>query len=178
MPTIIPNLWFDTQAEEAAAFYTSIFGNPRIGAITHYGQAGPAEAGLVMTVEFELDGQRYVAINGGPEFRFNEAISLEIRCESQDEIDLHWSRLTADGGEEGACGWLKDKYGVAWQVTHRALEDLIVDPDRAKVDRVMKAVLQMGKIDVAELERAAAAAWPRGGRAGRLSPRRTSAMRA
>ena len=158
MPTIIPNLWFDTQAEEAAAFYTSIFENSRIGAITHYGQAGPREAGLVMTVEFELDGQRYVAINGGPEFRFNEAISLEIRCESQDEIDLYWSRLTADGGEEGPCGWLKDKYGVSWQVTPRALEDLIVDPDREKVDRVMKALLQMGKIDVAELERAAAAA--------------------
>ena len=156
MPRIIPNLWFDTEAEAAAAFYTSVFDGSRIVAVSHYTEAGPREPGLVMTVEFELGGQRLVAINGGPEFRFNEAISLEIRCESQDEIDRYWSSLTADGGEEGPCGWLKDRYGVSWQVTHVAIEDLIVDPDRAKADRVMKALLQMGKIDVAELERAAA----------------------
>ncbi len=156
MPRIIPNLWFDTEAEEAAAFYTSVFADSRIVAVSHYTEAGPRETGLVMTVELVLDGQRLVAINGGPEFRFNEAISLEIRCESQDEIDRYWSSLTADGGEEGPCGWLKDRYGVSWQVTHVGIEDLIVDPDRAKADRVMKALLQMGKIDVAELERAAA----------------------
>ena len=104
MPTIIPNLWFDTEAEEAAAFYTSVFDSSRVVAVSHYGEAGPREAGLVMTVEFELDGQRYVAINGGPEFSFNEAVSLEVRCETQDEIDMYWSRFTADGGEEGPCG--------------------------------------------------------------------------
>jgi len=157
MPRIVPNLWFDTEAEEAAAFYTGIFDNSRIVAVTNYGEAGPREAGLVMTVEFELDGRRFVAINGGPEFTFTEAMSLEIRCESQEEIDTYWERLTANGGEPGPCGWLKDRYGVSWQVTHTRLEELLLDVDQATVDRVMKAILQMGKLDVAEIERAAAA---------------------
>jgi predicted 3-demethylubiquinone-9 3-methyltransferase (glyoxalase superfamily) len=157
MPRIVPNLWFDTEAEEAAAFYTGIFDNSRVVAVTKYGEAGPREAGLVMTVEFELDGRRFVAINGGPEFTFTEAMSLEIRCESQEEIDTYWERLTADGGEPGPCGWLKDRYGVSWQVTHTRLEELLLDADQATVDRVMKAILQMGKLDVAEIERAAAA---------------------
>ena len=156
MPRIVPNLWFDTEAEEAAAFYTSTFPSSRIAAVTRYGAAGPRDAGLVMSVEFDLDGQRFVAINGGPEFTFNEALSLEIRCTSQDEIDEYWERLTADGGEPGPCGWLKDRYGVSWQVTHTGLEDMLFGGDQEKVDRVMAALLQMGKIDVAELERAAA----------------------
>ena len=158
MPRIIPNLWFDTEAEEAAAFYTSTFPNSRVVAVTPYGEAGPRDAGLVMTVEFELDGQRFVAINGGPEFTPTEALSLEIRCETQDEIDHYWSALTADGGEESVCGWLKDRYGFSWQVTPAQLEEMILDADQEKVDRVMKALLQMRKLDLAELERAAAGA--------------------
>ena len=122
-----------------------------------------------MTVEFDLDGQRFVAINGGPEFTFNEALSLEIRCTSQDEIDDYWERLTADGGEPGPCGWLKDRFGVSWQVTHVGIEDMLLDADQEKVDRVMAALLQMGKLDVAELERAAAGVRARG-RAVPLSP--------
>ncbi len=156
MPRIVPNLWFDTEAEEAAAFYTSTFPDARVVAVTRYGEAGPREAGLVMTVEFDLDGQRFVAINGGPEFTFNEALSLEIRCGSQNEIDDYWERLTADGGEPGPCGWLKDRFGVSWQVTHVGLEDMLLDADQEKVDRVMAAILQMGKLDIAQLERAAA----------------------
>ena len=156
MPRIIPNLWFDTEAEDAAAFYTSMFPNSREVAVTRYGAAGPRDPGLVMTVEFDLDGQRFVAINGGPEFTFNEALSLEIRCTSQEEIDEYWERLTADGGEPGPCGWLKDRFGVSWQVTHTGLEEMLFDGDQEKVDRVMAALLQMGKLDVAELERAAA----------------------
>jgi predicted 3-demethylubiquinone-9 3-methyltransferase (glyoxalase superfamily) len=156
MPRIVPNLWFDTDAESAAAFYTSTFPSSRVIDVTRYGSAGPREAGLVMTVEFELDGQRFVAINGGPEFTFNEALSLEIRCSSQEEMDGYWERLTADGGEPGPCGWLKDRYGVSWQVTHDAIEEMLHDADQAKVDRVMAAILQMGKLDIAELERAAA----------------------
>jgi len=156
MPRIVPNLWFDTEAEEAAAFYTSTFPSSRIAAVTRYGAAGPRDAGLVMSVEFDLDGQRFVAINGGPEFTFNEALSLEIRCSSQDEIDRYWDRLTADGGEPGPCGWLKDRFGVSWQVTHEAIEDMLGDADQTKVDRVMAAILQMGKLDIAEIERAAA----------------------
>ena len=156
MPRIVPNLWFDTESEEAAAFYTSIFPSSRVLSVIPYGEPGPREAGLVMTVEFELDGQRFMAINGGPEFTFNEALSLEIRCGSQDEIDRYWDRLTADGGEPGPCGWLKDRFGVSWQVTHEAIEDMLNDADQAKVDRVMAAILQMGKLEMAEIERAAA----------------------
>lgn len=158
MPRIIPNLWFDTEAEDAAAFYTSVFDDARIVSVSHYGESGPREAGLVLTVEFELGGQRFVAINGGPEFTFNEALSLEIRCDTQEEIDRYWASLSSDGGEEGVCGWLEDRYGVSWQVTHTRLEELAADPDRERFDRVMGALLQMRKLDIAALERAAAGA--------------------
>jgi predicted 3-demethylubiquinone-9 3-methyltransferase (glyoxalase superfamily) len=153
MQKITPCLWFDTQAEDAANFYTSVFKNSRIVKISHYGEAGPREAGLVMTVEFELDGQEYVALNGGPEFTFNEALSLQINCESQDEVDYFWERL-GEGGEFGPCGWLKDRYGVSWQVVPTVLNELVSDPDQAKGQRVMAAMLQMGKIDVAALRAA------------------------
>ncbi|MGH8833875.1 MAG: VOC family protein [Actinomycetes bacterium] len=154
MQKITPCLWFDTQAEDAATFYTSVFKNSRIVKISHYGEAGPREAGLVMTVEFELDGQEYVALNGGPEFTFNEALSLQINCESQDEVDYFWERL-GEGGEFGPCGWLKDRYGVSWQVVPTVLNELVSDPDQVKGQRVMAAMLQMGKIDVAALRAAA-----------------------
>jgi predicted 3-demethylubiquinone-9 3-methyltransferase (glyoxalase superfamily) len=154
MQKITPCLWFDTQAEDAATFYTSVFKNSRIVKISHYGEAGPREAGLVMTVEFELDGQEYVALNGGPEFTFNEALSLQINCESQDEVDYFWERL-GEGGEFGPCGWLKDRYGVSWQVVPTVLNELVSDPDQVKGQRVMAAMLQMGKIDVTALRAAA-----------------------
>jgi predicted 3-demethylubiquinone-9 3-methyltransferase (glyoxalase superfamily) len=153
MQKITPCLWFDTQAEDAANFYTSVFKNSRIVKISHYGEAGPREVGLVMTVEFELDGQEYVALNGGPEFTFNEALSLQINCESQDEVDYFWERL-GEGGEFGPCGWLKDRYGVSWQVVPTVLNELVSDPDQAKGQRVMAAMLQMGKIDIAALRAA------------------------
>ena len=150
MQKITPCLWFDTQAEDAATFYTSVFKNSRIVRISHYGEAGPRETGLVMTVDFELDGQEYVALNGGPEFTFNEALSLQINCGSQYEVDYFWERL-GEGGEFGPCGWLKDRYGVSWQVIPTVLNELISDPDQAKGQRVMAAMLQMGKIDIAAL---------------------------
>lgn len=156
MNGITPFLWFDTEGEEAARFYTSVFPNSRIVEITHYGSAGPRPEGTVMTVSFELDGQKFVALNGGPEFTFNEAVSLEVECEDQEEVDSYWARLT-EGGEEGPCGWLKDRYGLSWQIVPRRLTELITDPDREKSQRAMSAMLQMKKIDVAELERAAAA---------------------
>ncbi len=154
---ITPNLWFDTEAEEAAEFYTSVFPNSRIVAVTRYTDAGPRPAGMVMTVEFELDGQRFVAINGGPQFKFDEAISLQINCETQDEVDTFWSKLT-EGGEEGPCGWLKDRYGVSWQIIPTVLPRLLGDPDRDKSQRVMQAMLAMKKIEIDALERAAAEA--------------------
>ena len=156
MPRITPCLWFDTKGEEAATFYTSVFPSSKIVDIARYGSAGPRPEGTVMLVTFELDGQRFLALNGGPDFAFNEAISLEVDCESQEEVDHYWSRLT-EGGEEGPCGWLKDRYGVSWQIVPRRLTELISDPDEQKSQRVMKAMLAMKKIDVAELERAAAA---------------------
>jgi predicted 3-demethylubiquinone-9 3-methyltransferase (glyoxalase superfamily) len=156
MPKITPNLWFDTEGEEAAKFYTSIFPNSRILELTHYGSAGPRPEGMVMTVTFELDGQRFVALNGGPDFKFNEAVSFEIRCEDQDEVDRYTSKLIEGGGEQGPCGWAKDRFGLSWQVVPNALIELITDADREKAQRVMAAMLQMQKIDVAELERAAA----------------------
>ena len=151
---ITPNLWFDTEAEEAANFYTSIFENSRIVSVARYTEAGPREAGTVMTVEFELDGQRFVGINGGPEFKFDEAISLQINCETQEEIDYYWERLT-DGGEEGPCGWLKDRYGLSWQVIPTGMDDLFADPDKERASRAMQAMLQMRKIDIAALRSAA-----------------------
>lgn len=154
MRRIVPNLWFDTEAEEAATFYTSVFENSRITNVAHYGEAGPREAGMVMTVSFELDGQPFTAINGGPEFPFTEAMSLEVVCESQAEVDEYWARL-GDGGEEGPCGWLKDRYGLSWQVVPEGMYELLDDPDSARTERAMAAMLQMGKLDLAALQRAA-----------------------
>lgn len=149
-----PCLWFDTQAEEAADFYTSIFPNSRILDVTRYGSAGPGEAGTVMTVSFELDGATFVGLNGGPEFTFSEAISFQISCRDQDEVDHFWYKLSA-GGEEGPCGWLKDRFGVSWQVVPTALPELLGDADQEKAQRAMAAMLQMKKLDVGALRRAA-----------------------
>ena len=157
MQKITPFLWFDTEGEDAAEFYVSVFPNSRIVDVQHYGEAGPRPAGSVMTVEFELEGQRFVALNGGPDFTFNEAISFEVECGDQDEIDGYWTALTEGGGQPGPCGWLKDKFGVSWQIVPRRLTELLADSDRAKAQRVMAAMLQMGKIEIAELERAAEA---------------------
>ena len=152
---IIPNLWFDTEAEEAAEFYISVFKNGRIVNVMHYNEAGPREAGMVMTVEFELDGQRFVGINGGPQFKFDEAVSFQITCEDQDEIDYYWEKLTADGGEEGPCGWVKDKFGLSWHVVPTGMEELFADPDTEKARRAMEAMLKMKKLDLAALQSAA-----------------------
>jgi predicted 3-demethylubiquinone-9 3-methyltransferase (glyoxalase superfamily) len=154
MQKIVPNLWFDTEGEEAANFYCSIFNHSRIVRISHYGEAGPREAGMVMTVDFELEGQRFTALNGGPDFKFNEAISLLVNCEDQAEVDRLWEKLSADGGQTNVCGWLNDKFGVAWQITPTILDDMIADEDPEKANRVMKAMLQMTKIDIAALEEA------------------------
>jgi len=151
---ISPNLWFDTEAEQAAAFYVSVFKNSRIVNVTHYTEAGPRPADLVMVVEFELDGQRFVGINGGPEFTFSEAVSLEIACEDQEEIDYFWERLS-EGGQEGPCGWLKDRYGVSWQVVPAGMDDLFADVDPGRAARAMRAMFGMRKLDIAELRRAA-----------------------
>jgi predicted 3-demethylubiquinone-9 3-methyltransferase (glyoxalase superfamily) len=154
MPTITPNLWFDTEAEEAAAFYVSLFPNSKIGFVSHYAEGGPRPAGTVLTVEFVLDGQPFIAINGGPQFPFTEAISLMIECADQDEVDQYWSRLTADG-EEQPCGWLKDRYGLSWQVIPPGFVEIMSDPDPARVQRAMEAMFQMKKLDVAALRAAA-----------------------
>jgi predicted 3-demethylubiquinone-9 3-methyltransferase (glyoxalase superfamily) len=157
MQKITPCLWFDTEGEEAAKFYTSVFPNSKILEVTRYGSAGPRPEGMVMTVSFELDGQKFTALNGGPDFTFDEAISFEVGCESQDEVDSYWSTLS-EGGEEGPCGWVKDKFGVSWQIVPKRLIELVSDPDREKAQRVMAAMLEMRKIEIDELERAAAAA--------------------
>jgi predicted 3-demethylubiquinone-9 3-methyltransferase (glyoxalase superfamily) len=154
MANVTPFLWFDTQAEEAANFYTSLFPHSKIRQVSHYGEAGPGTTGSVMTVDFELDGQRFTALNGGPEFTFTEAISFQVSCETQEEVDHYWSSLSA-GGEEGPCGWLKDKYGLSWQIVPTALPRLLGDRDRERAERTMAAMLKMGKLDIAELERAA-----------------------
>jgi predicted 3-demethylubiquinone-9 3-methyltransferase (glyoxalase superfamily) len=151
---ITASLWFDTDAEEAAHFYTSVFKNSRVIRINRYTDAGPRPAGTVMTVEFELDGTRFVGINGGPQFKFDEAVSFQISCEDQGEIDYFWERLT-DGGDEGPCGWLKDKFGLSWQVVPTGMEEFFGDPDPGRAERAMKAMLSMGKIDIAEIGRAA-----------------------
>jgi predicted 3-demethylubiquinone-9 3-methyltransferase (glyoxalase superfamily) len=156
MKKIIPWLWFDTEAEQAAKYYTSVFPNSKITEVTHYGSAGPRDEGMVLTVAFELDGQELVALNGGPDFKFTEAISLQVACENQEEVDRYWSTLS-EGGEEGPCGWLKDKYGLSWQIVPTRLDELLGDADREKSQRVMAAMLKMGKIEIDELERAAAA---------------------
>jgi len=152
---IVTNLWFDTEAEQAAELYCSIFPNSRIVNVARFTEAGPREAGMVMVVEFELDGTRLVAINGGPEFTFSEAVSLQVVCETQDEIDHYWAALT-DGGEEGPCGWLKDRYGVSWQVTPTGMDELFADSDPEKARRAMEAMFGMKKLDIAALEAAAA----------------------
>jgi predicted 3-demethylubiquinone-9 3-methyltransferase (glyoxalase superfamily) len=162
MPTfqrITPCLWFDRQAEDAATFYTSIFKNSRIGAISRYGEAGREHHGMppgtVLTVSFELDGHSFTALNGGPQFTFNEAISLQVNCDTQQEIDHYWNALSA-GGEPRAqqCGWLKDRFGLSWQVVPTVLPRLMTDPDPKKSERVMTALLKMKKLDIAALERA------------------------
>jgi len=155
MNQITPFLWFDTEGEEAATFYTSVFPNSKITNVSCYGSAGPRPEGTVMTVAFELDGLAFVALNGGPEFKFSEAISFLVNCETQDEVDAYWNKLS-EGGEEGPCGWLKDKFGLSWQIIPAALPTLLSDPDPEKSQRVMQAMLQMKKIEVDVLERAAA----------------------
>jgi len=156
MTTITPCLWFDTDGEDAANFYVSVFPNSKILDVARYGEAGPRDAGSVMTVSFELDGKKFTALNGGPEFSFTEAISFQVSCTSQDEVDAYWSKLS-EGGEEGPCGWLKDRFGLSWQIVPTRLPELLGDPDREKAQRVMQAMLQMKKIEIDELERAAAA---------------------
>jgi predicted 3-demethylubiquinone-9 3-methyltransferase (glyoxalase superfamily) len=154
MPRITPNLWFDTQGLEAAEFYVSVFPNSKITNVSRYGEAGPREAGMVLTVDFELDGQPYTAINGGPHFTFNEAISLLINCADQDEVDYYWDKLL-EGGEPSQCGWLKDKFGLSWQVVPTGMGDLMADPDPERSQRAMKAMLGMVKLDLAALQAAA-----------------------
>ncbi|OMI35968.1 VOC family protein [Streptomyces sparsogenes] len=151
MQKITTFLWFDDQAEQAAHHYTSVFEDSRVVEIQRYGEAGPGEPGTVMTVTFELAGQRFIALNGGPEFTFTEAISLSVDCATQEEVDRLWERL-GDGGETGPCGWLKDKYGLSWQIVPRKLNELLRDPDPAKSARVMRAMLDMKKIDIQGLE--------------------------
>jgi predicted 3-demethylubiquinone-9 3-methyltransferase (glyoxalase superfamily) len=157
MHEITPCLWFDTDGEDAAKLYTSVFPNSRILEVTRYGSAGPRAEGMVMTVSFELDGQKFVALNGGPDFTFSEAISFQVDCKTQEEVDAFWSKLS-EGGEEGPCGWLKDRFGVSWQIVPTVLTELIADPDPEKSQRVMEAMLKMNKIEIDALEQAAAQA--------------------
>lgn len=157
MPKVTPWLWFDTEGEEAAEFYTSVFPNSRIVEVTRYGSAGPRPEGTAMTVSFDLDGQRVAALNGGPQYKHSEAFSFMVDCEDQDEVDYYWEKL-GEGGEHGPCGWLKDRFGLSWQIVPRRLPELLGDPDREKAQRVMVAMLEMGKIEIAGLEQAAAAA--------------------
>jgi predicted 3-demethylubiquinone-9 3-methyltransferase (glyoxalase superfamily) len=154
MQKITSCLWFDTEGEDAAKFYTSVFPNSRIVDVARYGSAGPRPEGTVMTASFELDGQKFVALNGGPEFSFSEAISFQVSCKNQDEVDAYWSKLS-EGGEEGPCGWLKDKFGVSWQIVPTVLPKLLGDADQEKAQRVMAAMLSMKKIEIDALERAA-----------------------
>ena len=153
MPKITPFLWFDGQAEEAAELYVSIFENSRIVETSRFTEAGPGEAGTVMTVVFELDGQQFVGLNGGPQFPFTEAVSFAVQCESQEEIDRFWAALT-EGGEEGPCGWLKDRYGLSWHIVPTAAIRMIQDEDRERANRVMQAILGMRKLDLAAIEAA------------------------
>jgi predicted 3-demethylubiquinone-9 3-methyltransferase (glyoxalase superfamily) len=153
MPKITPFLWFDTQAEEAVQFYTAIFKNSKVGKVARYGDAGPGPKGSVMTASFELDGQPFIALNGGPLFKFTEAISFVVDCADQAEVDAFWEKLSA-GGEKSRCGWLKDRFGVSWQIVPTVLGELMSDPDPAKSRRVMQAMLQMAKLDIAALRAA------------------------
>ena len=161
MPNITNCLWFDNQAEEAAKYYVSIFKNAKMGNVSHYPDSGQEthgkKAGSVLVAEFSVDGRNFVCLNGGPQFKFTEAISLMIPCKDQAEIDYYWEKLTANGGEEGPCGWLKDKYGLSWQVYPEKILKMMTDPDKKKVKRVMDAFMKMHKFDLAEIERAYAA---------------------
>ena len=154
MQKITPFLWFDTQAEEAAELYVSLFKNSRIGQIARYGDAGPGPEGQVMTIEFELDGLQFTALNGGPMYKFTEAFSMQVGCEDQAEIDRLWDKLTADGGEPGRCGWLKDRFGLSWQIVPARMGELVGGSDPAKAARAMQAMLQMNKLDIAALQKA------------------------
>jgi predicted 3-demethylubiquinone-9 3-methyltransferase (glyoxalase superfamily) len=158
MQKITPFLWFDNQAEEAAKFYTSIFKNSRIGGVLRYsGEAARASGrpvGSVLTIEFELEGQKFTALNGGPQFKFNESVSFVVYCQTQDEVDYFWQKLTSDGGEESACGWLSDKFGLSWQITPTVLIEMLHDKDPKKSERVMNAMMEMQKIDIGKLKAA------------------------
>jgi predicted 3-demethylubiquinone-9 3-methyltransferase (glyoxalase superfamily) len=154
MPTITPTLWFDAQGKEAADFYVSIFPNSEIRNVSYYGDAGPGTAGSVLTVDFVLDGHAFQALNGGPMYTFSEAISLSISCADQQEVDYYWSRLS-DGGEEGQCGWLKDRFGLSWQVVPVAMGAILGDPDPVRAQRAMRAMLGMKRLDLAALQAAA-----------------------
>jgi predicted 3-demethylubiquinone-9 3-methyltransferase (glyoxalase superfamily) len=153
MPKPVPFLWFDTQAEEAARFYVSVFPNSKLGEIMRSGENMPMPAGAVLTVEFELDGQPFVALNGGSHVKFTEAVSFQILCDAQAELDRYWDQLT-EGGEPGPCGWLKDRYGLSWQVTRTRLMQLMKDPDKARANRAAQAMMKMSKIDIAAIEAA------------------------
>jgi predicted 3-demethylubiquinone-9 3-methyltransferase (glyoxalase superfamily) len=152
---ITPCLWFDTEGEEAANLYTSLFSNSKILEVSHYGEGGPGTEGAVMTVSFQLEGQEFLALNGGPAHKFNEAVSFTVHCENQAEVDKFWEALS-EGGQEDQCGWLKDRFGLSWQIVPNALPRLLQDPDPEKARKAMDAMLQMRKIDIAQLERAAA----------------------
>ena len=158
MQKITPFLWFDNEAEQAAKFYVSVFKNSRVGKVLRYDEASAkaagGEVGSVLTVEFEIEGQRFTALNGGPEFKFNESISFVVNCDTQKEVDYFWEKLTAEGGQESQCGWLKDKFGVSWQITPAILIEMLHDKDEEKSARVMKAMLQMQKIDIEKLREA------------------------
>jgi predicted 3-demethylubiquinone-9 3-methyltransferase (glyoxalase superfamily) len=154
MQRIVPSLWFDTEAEQAADFYTSVFKNSRIVSVARYTEAGPREAGTVMTVEFELDGQRFIGINGGDQFKFSEAVSFQVNCDTQEDVDYYWEKLT-DGGSEGPCGWCKDKFGLSWQVTPAGMDEMFGDPDPERARRAMEAMFKMKKLDLATLQAAA-----------------------
>jgi len=153
MQRITPFLWFDNQAEEAAKFYTSIFKNSKLGSVARYGETGPGPKGTVMTADFELDGQKFVALNGGPTFKFTEAISLVVNCETQEEVDYYWDKLSA-GGQEVQCGWVKDKYSLSWQIVPTILGKLVQDKDAKKVNRVMEAMMKMVRLDIQGLKQA------------------------
>jgi predicted 3-demethylubiquinone-9 3-methyltransferase (glyoxalase superfamily) len=158
MQKIMPFLWFDHQAGEAAKFYTSVFKNSKVGRILRYDEASAKAAGRpvgsVLTIEFEIEGQKFTALNGGPEFKFNESVSFVVNCKTQEEVDYFWEKLIVDGGQESACGWLKDKFGLSWQVTPTVLIDMLNDKDAKKAERVMKAMMQMQKIEINKLEAA------------------------
>jgi predicted 3-demethylubiquinone-9 3-methyltransferase (glyoxalase superfamily) len=156
MQKITPMLWFDDQAEEAARFYVSVFKNSKMGSVSRYGEGMPGKKGSVMTAGFEINGQSFTALNGGPQFKFTEAVSFVVHCKTQEEIDYYWDKLTSGGGKEVECGWLKDKFGLCWQIVPEGLLDLLKQSDQQKTDRVMQAVMRMKKLDLAALQRAAA----------------------